>query len=195
MKKIIIPLFLLFFSISIIAQPSLDFGLKAGLNNSKVTLNMNEIDAESILKYHIGAFGRIGFGRIFIQPEAYFSAKGGDLEGNILDIASGFDFNTVDVPLLLGFKIIEGERANLRLMAGPAFSILTSKKIEGGDFLDPRYYENHYFAFQYGIGADFLGFTLDLKMENGANNFYQQSNPDLDGKNNIFMISVGYKIF
>ncbi len=195
MKKLIFPLFLLFFCTSVWAQPVFNLGLKAGLNNSKVTLSSSEINASSIVKYHVGAFGRLGFNRVYIQPEAYFSAKGGDMEGNFLDVASRFDFNTVDIPLLLGITAIEGERANIRLQAGPVFSILTSKKVVGDDLLDPHFYKNSYFAFQYGIGADLWGFTLDLKMENGSKWIYNQPDPDLEGKNNTFMISVGYKIF
>ena len=193
MKKLILSFTAIVFSAALSAQPSFDLGLKTGLNNSKFTLNRDEISAESILKYHIGAFGRVGFGKIFIQPEAYFSAKGGKLDGNFFDVATQFNFNVVDVPLLAG--IIDGERANVRLQAGPVFSVLTSNKIDGDDLLDPDYYKSNYFGFQYGIGADVFGFTLDLRMENGSNKLYQQPDPDLNGKNNTFMISVGYKIF
>jgi hypothetical protein len=195
MKRIIFSLLFFVFSSSVIAQSSFDLALKAGLNNSKVTFKKSEINAESIIKYHVGAFARIGFGRIFVQPEAYFSAKGGKLEGEALDIASSFNFNSIDVPLLLGVKIIDGERANLRLMGGPVFSVLTSNKIEGDDLLEPEYYKDNYIAFQYGVGADLMGFTIDFRMENGANIYKHQVNSDLNGKNSTFMISLGYKIF
>lgn len=195
MKKLILFFAAFVFSATLVAQPSFDLGLKAGLNNSKVTLNRDKINAESILKYHIGAFGRVGFGKIFIQPEAYYSAKGGRLEGDFFDVATKFNFYVVDIPLLAGIKIIDGERANVRLQAGPVFSILTSNEITGDELLDPDYYKSNYLGFQYGIGADVFGFTLDLRMENGSNKLYQHPDSDLNGKNNTFMISVGYKIF
>jgi hypothetical protein len=195
MKKIIFPLFLFILSTSLMAQPTFDLGLKAGLNNSKVTLKLDQINSESILKYHIGAFGRIGFGRIFLQPEAYFSAKGGEVEGSIIDVASRFDFNTLDVPLLLGIKVLKGEKADLRIMAGPVFNIVTSNDIEGDDLLNSQYYKDNYFGFQYGLGVDIFAFTLDLRMENSANKFYQHPDSELDGKNSTFMISLGYNIF
>jgi hypothetical protein len=195
MKQLAIFGVLLFFSISLTAQPIFNLGLKAGLNNSKVTFDRDEINSESIVKYHVGAFGRIGAGNIFVQPEAYFSAKGGELkQGSVLDVASQFDFNTIDIPLLLGIKVIDGEHANIRLMGGPVFSFLTSKEVDGDELLDPEYYKNNYVGLQYGVGADIWGFTLDLRMENGSN-MYKQMEPKMDGKNNTFMISVGYKIF
>ncbi len=195
MKKITVLSLLLFFVISGSAQPFFDLGLKAGLNNSEVTLKRSEINSESVLKYHVGAFARLGVGRFFVQPEAYFSAKGGDLEkGSVIDVASGFDFKTVDVPLLLGIKLIKGERANVRLMGGPVFGFLTSKDIEGDDLFDPEYYKSKYVSFQYGVGADILGFTVDLRVENNSD-IYDQVDLGLEGENKTFMISVGYKIF
>ncbi|MBN1987707.1 MAG: hypothetical protein JW761_15450, partial [Prolixibacteraceae bacterium] len=68
MKQLAIFGVLLFFGISLTAQPIFNLGLKAGLNNSKVTFDRDEINSESIVKYHVGAFGRIGAGNIFVQP-------------------------------------------------------------------------------------------------------------------------------
>jgi hypothetical protein len=195
MKKIIFSIIILMISFSLSAQVVFDLGLKGGFSNSKVTANLNEINSESILKYHIGAFGRLGYNRIFLQPEVYYSAKGGELEGNAIDVTSRFDFNTLDIPVLLGVKLIDGEKANLRIMAGPVFSILTSNKIEGDDILDRDYYEDNYYGYQYGLGADIFGFTIDARIEHGANKFYQQADEEFNLKNNTFMISVGFKIF
>src|SRR6056297_1750335 len=96
-KKLFISLFLFAFSTAIFAQATFDLGLKAGLNTSKVTFDRDGYNSESIVKYHVGAFGRLGFNRIFVQPEAYFSAKGGEMDGSALDVATRFDYSTVDV--------------------------------------------------------------------------------------------------
>lgn len=194
-KKLFISLFLITLSTALIAQPTFDLGLKAGLNNSKVTFGSDGYNSESILKYHIGAFGRLGFNRIFVQPEVYFSAKGGEIDGSALDVATRFDFSTVDIPMLIGVKVIDGARANLRIMGGPVFGFFTNQEIEPQDFFDSQFYKDNYIAFQYGIGADLLGFTLDLRMENTASKIYQQPNSGLDGNNKTFMVSLGYKIF
>lgn len=194
-KKLFISIFLLAFSTALIAQPTFDLGLKAGLNNSKVTFDTDGYNSESIVKYHVGAFGRLGFNRIFVQPEVYFSAKGGEIDGNALGIATRFDYSTVDIPMLLGIKLIDGDRANFRIMGGPVFGFFTNQEIEPQDFFDSQFYKDNYLAFQYGIGADLLGFTLDFRIENTASKIYQQPNSDLDGNNKTFMVSVGYKIF
>jgi len=192
MKKILIPFLLLILTISIYAQPTLDIGLKAGINSSKIDFDVSNYTSESIVKAHFGAFGRVGWGRVFVQPEAYFSIKGGDLSSNMYETFTSFDYNTVDVPLLLGVKIIKGGMVDVHAMAGPVFSVLTSKKIEGSDLLSKEYYEDIYFGIQYGLGIDVWFLTLDARMEHGGSNLY--SYPSFDGKNSTFMLTLGFKI-
>jgi hypothetical protein len=197
MKKFILSFLFLVPSIAILAQPMLDIGIKAGVNNSKVTFKKSEFTSESILKTHIGAFGRLGWGRVYIQPEAYFSAKGGEvLEGvsGVKSTVARFDFNNIDVPVLLGVKVIKGGMANVRVMAGPVFSIMISKDIEDHDRFTTQYLKDHYYGFQYGVGVDVWSFFLDARMEHGANNLYYNPNMGINGRNSTFMVTLGFKI-
>ncbi len=194
MKKAFFSILVLFITSAVVAQPTFDIGIKAGINNSKVTLNKSEYNSESIVKMHFGAFSRLGWGKIYVQPEAYFSSKGGEIKSSVLETATQFNYNCIDVPVLLGVKLLQGGAANLRIMAGPVFSIMTSNRIKGDDLINPDYYENNYFGFQYGAGVDFLSFFLDARMEHGSNNLYYHPGLDLDGKNQTFMLTVGFKI-
>ena len=109
MRKIIaLILFLLISSISF-AQPKFDLGLKAGFNNSKISFNIDDYNSESISKAHFGAFGRVGWGKLFVQPEIYFSSKGGNvnLNSGLLSAVQSINYSTVDVPVLLGFELFK----------------------------------------------------------------------------------------
>ena len=197
MKKLIIFLLAFMFSGLLMAQPIFNLGIKAGINNSKMSLSASEYTSESVVKTHIGAFGRVGWSKMYLQPEVYYSAKGGrviERDVSPAERASRFDYSTVDVPVLLGAKLLEGGAANLRVMAGPVFCIMTTKKLNAGDLLDRQYYNDHYMGFQYGVGVDFLNFFLDARMEHGGDNLYQQPAEGISGKNRTFMISVGLKI-
>ena len=196
MKKFIFSFLFLVHSIAMFAQPFFDAGLKAGVNNSKVTVNLKEFTTQSIVKTHIGAFARFGWNRVYIQPEAYFSSKGGELiSPSILEMLTKFDFNNLDVPILLGVKIVNGENANIRLMTGPMFSILTSNKIYGDELISPDFYKSNYYGYQYGIGIDLWSFFLDARMEHGVNRLYHHPDLGLNGKNKTFMVTLGYRIF
>lgn len=194
MKQIVFSTLMFLFSASIFAQPIIDVGLKGGIHNSKVTANLDEFTTESIVKSHIGAFARVGYGRVYVQPEAYFTSKGGELESNIFNTVTRFDFNNVDVPVLLGVKVLNGEMANVRIMAGPVFSFVTSNNVSGDDRFTTQYFKNNYFGYQYGIGVDIWSFFLDARIENGTNNLYENPNVGLNSKNRTFMITVGFKI-
>ncbi len=197
MKKTLILILAVLFSGALMAQPIFDLGLKAGVNNSKVTFNTNDYTSESVVKAHIGAFGRVGWSRFYLQPEVYYSAKGGKVlerDVNPITRTAQFDFSTVDVPLLLGIKVLKGGAANLRVMGGPVLCMMTSKGIDANDVLEKQYYNDQYFGYQYGIGVDFLSFFLDARMEHAGNRFYYDVSEGFGGKNKTFMISVGFKI-
>jgi len=197
MKKTFIFLFMLLFSGALLAQPIFNAGLKAGLNNSKVTFRTSEFTSESVTRAHFGAFARLGWGMLYIQPEAYYIAKGGrviDPDASAIERVTRFDFNNIDVPILLGIRILDGEMANLRAMAGPVFSLMLSKKIEPEDLLDRQFYNDNYYGFQYGLGVDFRNLFLDARMEHGTSRLYQQPLEGINGRNQTFMITFGLKI-
>lgn len=196
-KKILFLTVLLAFSAATYAQPTIELGIKAGLNNSKVTFKKSEFNTESIVKTHVGAYGRVGFGNIYVQPELYFSAKGGDVMesgSSTSERVARFNFNNVDVPVLVGIKIFNGENSNLRIMAGPVFSFLTSKEVIDHDSFTKENLQNHYYGYQYGMGVDIWNFFLDIRMEHGANNLYSYPNRNLEGKNKTFMVTAGFRI-
>ncbi len=193
MKKIVLILIAGVFALSINAQPTFDLGLKGGANFSKISFHPDDYTSDAIIKTHFGAFARIGWDRFFIQPEVYFSGKGGDLK-SATDAVSSFDFSSVDVPLLFGLKIIKGNAFNLHLAGGPVFSGITATNVKDGSMFDKSFYQKHYFGIQYGVGVDVLFLTFDARMENGLNEFYK-SQQSSNMKNNTFMLSVGIKMF
>jgi len=106
-------------------------------------------------------------------------------------VVTSFDYTTVDVPVLLGAKIIKGKVFGLHVVGGPVFSGLTKKSVSNNDVFEKDFYEKHYFGLQYGVGVDILFLTFDARMEHGLNQFYNQQSSDL--KSNTFMLSVGFK--
>lgn len=192
MKKLQISILILLFTTSLFAQPSFNLGIEGGVHSSKITTNLSEYNSESIAKAHVGAFARLGYGRVYVQPEVYFSTKGGDLSSSVPEVVSQFDFNSIDVPVLLGVKVIKAGVANVRIMGGPVFSFITSSDITGDQLFSPDYYQKNYFGYQYGVGVDLWKFFLDARIENGTNNLYES--PTLNSKNKTLLVTVGFKI-
>lgn len=183
MKNLILSLLFLMISSFAFAQPTINLGIKAGINSSKIDLK--GYDSESVIKSHVGAFGRIGWGRLYVQPEVYYSAKGGDLNETALSI----DFSTVDVPVLLGFQLLKRGGLDLHANVGPVFSFITSSDLNG-DFNEEDLSDN-YVGIQYGLGVDIWLLTFDVRMEQSGDNLFEA--PNFDGKNQMFIFSVGFK--
>jgi len=192
MKKLLLSVFLLVLTISLFAQMKFDLGIKGGVNFSKISFDPDDYSAESVTKSHFGAFARVGWSRIFIQPEFYFSGKGGDVTSDVLSTMTSFDYTSMDIPVLLGFRLIKGKAFDLHVVAGPVFSNISSEEVTGDNLANQSFYEDNYMGIQYGLGFDVFFLSFDARMENGLGEFY--TNPEgATGKNQTFMLSVGFK--
>jgi hypothetical protein len=191
MKKLIILIIFAVFALSSHAQGNIEVGLKAGLNSSKISMNLSDYTPQTVNNFQFGAFARFNLNRFYIQPEAYFNSKGGEYIDKISPATiNSFDLKTIDVPALVGFKVIDKKAYNLHVLAGPVFSLVTSKSVSSQ--LTETAIKNSFFGWQYGVGADFLFITLDVRMESLGSNLY--ATPNFDSKNGTFVISLGFKI-
>jgi hypothetical protein len=178
MKKIIFIFLFVAIASTSFGQYGFDLGIKAGLTNSKITVNSSDFNSSTINSYHLGAFARINFDRVYIQPEAYYSSKGGNIDyilsSNPLQTVSEFNYDAVDVPVLFGVNILKGKALKLRAMGGPMFSFITDNSVRTG---------NNKISAQY---------TFDARIENSAGQVY--SSDYLNGRNKTLLLSVGIKI-
>lgn len=180
---------LLMTTFAVSAQSPLNLGIKAGFNTSKITTDLGDFDENNITNFVAGAFARVNVKSFYLQPEAYFSSKGGDLKD--LTSKNSFDLKTIDVPVLLGYKIINKGLINLRVNTGPVFSFVTSKDANVAD--EPAFgsgkLKDSIFGWQYGAGLDLLFFSLDLRMENSFGDIYSGHS---DEKSKMFMVTLGF---
>jgi hypothetical protein len=203
MKRICIFLTLVLLTLGTRGNSPFNIGVKYGLNSSKMMTNFEDLidhpmDEKEITGYHVGAFGRVNLGRIYVQPEIYFNKKGGDISPisteNSPYPSVSFDYETLDVPLLLGVNIINRGLLKFRLNAGPVFSFITANDFhsEISDF-DADSFTSNYVAFQFGAGVDFWFLTLDARIEQSANIIEKSSN--YEAKNRVYLLSLGIKLF
>ena len=195
MKRLLLSFCLILFTSTVFSQVIFDLGLKAGVHSSNLEVeSIIDLDSDSFTKMHWGAFGRAGFGRLYVQPEVYYSKKGGNLSSNLFELTSDFDYSNVDVPVLLGFKVIKGKALDFRIMAGPVFSFVTNANYpdELDPYLDDDFFKDNLMGVQYGLGVDVLFFTIDARVEHNGKIY---DDPDMvSGSANVFMLSVGFKI-
>ena len=223
MKKIIIAAVLLLSVTFTYAQ--LNFGIKAGYNSSlgindlgsvtKGTYNLNSVKSELANGFQAGIFARLNFNKVYFQPELLYAMGKKDYNMSVNDannntIIGTFNKNvtvsTVDVPLLLGYKVLDLKVANLRVFAGPKL------RFNAGSSLDYNVLSNvgtlkkdqlvsdvkaAQLGMEAGFGVDVLMLSLDFRYQI-INDMYQTKLQDVTIDNipaNTFVISLGWKIF
>jgi len=194
MKKLIFTgMFLLFISAVYAEGGFFDLGLKAGLNTSKLSVHAADYNDETVNNVNFGAYARLNLGRVYIQPEAYYTNKGGTIKEVNENTVNDFDLKSLNIPVLLGVKVIHKEIFNLRVLAGPVFSYVTNKDYEGSAFSSSNI-KDSFMGWQYGAGIDFLMFTFDARVESSSDII--KDVPDFsDSKSKSFILSLGIRLF
>ena len=195
MKRAILLSVLIFLAGATFAQFTI--GPKIGFTMSKLTTNFEDVTEEAKSGFQFGAFARFGQ-KLYVQPELIYVTKGGIIKEDLTTYK--IDLSTVQIPVLVGFKLMNLGVANIRIMGGPAISFVTNKEItlsgqELGDAVNDQHIKDAIWTFQLGAGVDVFMFTLDVRYEWGLNNIWDpQGGETYDMRNNLWNISLGWMI-
>jgi len=156
------------------------FGPQIGYSASKLSLNTDDITSGLSNNFMFGAFVRIGE-KIYVQPEVNWMTTGTvftypevDLGGvNLSPFEQDIKLKTINIPVSVGWRIINLEIANIRLFVGVNASIVTDKTINNSQDLSDV--EEDIFKpiteadindlnwnYHAGVGVDVLMFALDV---------------------------------
>ncbi|NDV46687.1 PorT family protein [Paludibacter sp. 221] len=221
MKKLILSL-VLFFSVATLAHSQLfNIGIKTGYNSSltlsSISSTVNyDFSNEFFNNMHFGVFGRLYFGKLYVQPELLYSMEKRNYQVTINDVVNQgenltFDnllkMKTIDVPVLVGYKLLDLKLVSLRGYAGPKFRFDVGSTLA----LDPKNiaqtdmdklstdFKNAAVGLELGLGVDVLMLTFDVRY-NFINNLYETTWDSVgDAVKGIpastFIFSLGWKIF
>lgn len=194
-KLILLTATLIICSFSYAQIPGFNIGPKVGGTFSKFTTDQDQIKEELKSSFHFGAFARIGK-KVYLQPELILMKRSGLLRTDLIAGSSNsIKITSIDIPILLGVKVIDLKATNVRVMAGPVASLTINKEISIDNWentINKDDLRNANWGIQFGAGADLLFLTLDLRYEIGMNDVSKLDGFDL--KNNMFIISLGWKI-
>ena len=200
MKKVLLIVFIVTFGSAVNAQGIFSLGPKIGYNSYKLSTDMDSVQASIKKSFQIGAFVRIGK-KFYLQPEANYQVSESTLSQSIGSVVQSQDvtLKSIKVPALIGIKLINKGVFNLRLMAGPAINFVLDKKLnpeqinEFWPIQSVDDIKNSVWSVQMGAGLDVFFVTLDVRYEIGLENIYNGSS-DLNMKNNMFNVSLGFKL-
>ncbi|MBL7139016.1 MAG: PorT family protein [Bacteroidales bacterium] len=196
MKRYLILFVLILFSTIVFGQFTI--GPKVGYNASKLSTSIDTVSSQFKSGFQIGVFVRIGK-RFYLQPELYYTTQGSEFKSNTDIWEQKVNIGSLDIPLLVGFKLLNTKVVNLRILAGPLASFVVNRSVKvSGIVTEPI--ENAdinsvNWAIQVGAGLDVLFMTLDVRYQIGLNNLIKQiENVEANSKNNVWVVSLGFKI-
>ena len=206
MKKLFLTITLMALVISTFAQ--LDFGIKGSFNSSKFAagspLNYSYSDfvTDSKSGYNLGVFARIKGKRLYFQPELLLCTKSSITNSTSVAGLAGnqkVNLKTIQVPLLLGIKLLDFKLASVRAFTGPAMSFVQNGSSISSNLpnFEPQNFKKNIWDWQLGAGIDVLKFTFDVRYEWGLTNTTEGDVTKIGfaDKGKTLTISVGFKIF
>ena len=184
-------IFILFSTLSASAQ--VGFGLKGGLNLTKLNVNDPEVSYNSRSGYHAGIFLRGKFDKVAIQPEFLFFTQRGEIKSSLLGTAQE-SFTYLSIPLIFKFYPVGG----LNFQVGPQFGFLIDgdRKVSSftgsGTYDITDYYKKNDLSISLGGGYDFgVGLGLDVRYNIGVKDINNAANGE-EAKSRIFLVSLGW---
>jgi hypothetical protein len=189
LKKVMLVAFIMAIGSGAFAQAQFSVGLKGGLNFANLDVTSVKNTYENRTGYHAGVFALAKFGNIGIQPELIFSQQGSEIDFNGRTISSNFSY--VNIPIMVKLYTVAG----INLQAGPQFGFLTNDPQvvnPDGQAVDNAIKKSD-ISLGLGVGWDLpFGLTIDGRYNLGLQNVSED--PSFDVKNQVFQVSVGFKL-
>jgi hypothetical protein len=178
-------LFILLGITSVKAQSTseVNFGIKAGVSFSTLKTGLNAInDKSGKIGINAGVFARAGKD-IFFQPELNYVTFSDKYRFN--STSYEVKFKQLNVPLMIGYKLVNTSDFNIRVSAGPDLYYNLKKPVAPTG--------TEYKKFTAGgvlnAGVDFGPLSIDARYSMGLSKF----NSALGQKSNVFSISAGFR--
>lgn len=203
-------LFLLMLFAIQVSQAQVSFGLRGGLNFSRLpseSVSFNSVEnvqseirtiSDSYTGFHVGLMGEVSLLGIFIMPELLFVNSGnylvveqGDTRTDVIQ-----KFSQIDIPVMVGTKI-----GPLRAGLGPVATIMiNSDSNMSDDFAFREKFNSATYGFQLGAGVTLGNIALDLKYQFGLSNLGNgiqlgDNTYDFDTRPRQLVFSVGLLLF
>ncbi|HAV41273.1 MAG TPA: hypothetical protein DCW97_02545 [Acidobacteria bacterium] len=196
------------------AQALIGFGIKGGINNSKILFSPspNFLGEDYLQGTTFGLFMTFNLGRIGLQPEVLYSRRGLEFQIPVyspyppyyIDSKARLDY--IEIPLLVRLNILPAGPLKFYIFGGPSYGILLKAELaktfhgatETEDIKSDL--KNSALAIVGGLGVDIkipllFKLTVDARYHYGLNNILSDTSSLLEetdkARNSGFSIMVG----
>lgn len=171
---------------------TLHIGIKGGANFTKTSTESSALEGKYGFGYQGGMITRMDIGSLYVQGEALFNKRKTSYDTKD-GTSAKLSWNSVDIPVVIGYKFFNTKDFNVRAFAGGVYSyafknnLSTSKALQEGF----KSFDKSNIEITGGIGVDYKNFTADLRYETGLSSISRE----FKSKPHSFTLGIGYFLF
>ncbi len=220
MKKVLLLFVALFIATAANAQFDIAIGPKVGYQTTKLSTNRQTIKSDFKGNMAFGAFARVTFMGVVVQPELLYYKSGKIFEvsplgddwglGNLIPNPTlSISQSNLAMPIYLGYQFISTPLIKMRANVGPVFYFAIGKAEYSVNGENVPYLssdditEDMTMGAALNLGVDLWRFTLDISYSLGLDDVLDDEidvpgigEVDLgdDTKQNVFTVTLGFKL-
>ena len=169
MKKLLLATLVCFWGIGVMAQLPVNLGIHGGISSNRIKVRdlPTVIGTQANTGFMLGGFMRLNLGKLYLEPSLNYSHKKSIVEQDQLSLGEDenkvdLKLNTFDIPLMVGFQVLDLSILRLRAFLGPVLSVGKIKNLKhlGDVSTDKTNWHG-----KIGVGADIWKLTFDIDYE------------------------------
>lgn len=172
MKKLLLAAFICLSGFAAMAELPINFGIHGGVSSNRIKFeDLSSVrGSQANTGYMVGAFMRLNFGKLYLEPALNYSHKKATAEGkrsSVGETRTNVDLkrNTFDIPVMVGFQLIDLSIAKIRAFLGPQISVGKMKNLKQlGNEVSA---DKANWSGKVGLGVDIWKLTFDVDYQKG----------------------------
>lgn len=171
--------------------PAFHIGVKGGANFTK-TSTESSLEGKYGFGYQAGVMTRMDIGKLYVQGEALFNKRKTSYQSQD-GSSSKLSWNAIDIPVVVGYKLIKADDFNVRVFAGGVYSYAFNNKVSASQTIQEGFkkFDKSNIGVTGGVGLDYKNFTVDLRYETGLTSISKE----FKSKPHSFSLGIGYFLF
>lgn len=171
--------------------PVFHIGVKGGANFTK-TSTESSLEGKYGFGYQAGVMTRMDIGKLYVQGDALFNKRKTAYQSQD-GSSSNLSWKAIDIPVVIGYKLIKADDFNVRVFAGGVYSYVFNNKVSASQALQEGFkkFDKSNIGITGGVGVDYKNFTIDLRYETGLTSISKE----FKSKPHSFSLGIGYFLF
>lgn len=172
--------------------PAFHIGVKGGANFTKTSMESSSLEGKYGFGYQAGIMTRLDIGKLYVHGEALFNKRKAKYQ--VQDGSSStLSWNAIDIPVVVGYKLIKADDFNVRIFAGGVYSYAFNNNVSTSEALQQGFkkFDKSNMGITGGVGLDYKNFTFDLRYETGLTSISKE----FKSKPHSFSLGIGYFLF